>query len=135
MASIKGIKFELAVTDDFKKVYSNWSNLISKSSKDLDNYFVAIRQLEKLINEIKSTSSSVVSIAQELRKAEDEVTTQLEKTNQKIKATNSELGTSIKITDLLDLSGLQKSNTLSTSIQSDANSYVKYANSLQKPTI
>ena len=135
MASIKGIKFELAVTDDFKKVYSNYSNLISKSGKDLDNYFVAIRQLEKLINEIKSTSSSVVSIAQELRKAEDEVTTQLEKTNQKIKATNSELGTSIKITDLLDLSGLQKSNTLSTSIQSDANSYVKYANSLQKPTI
>lgn len=135
MASIKGIRFELAVTDDFKKVYSNYSNLISKSSKDLDNYFVAIRQLEKLINEIKSTSSSVVSIAQELRKAEDEVSTQLEKTNQKIKATNSELGTSIKITDLLDLSGLQKSNTLSTSIQSDANSYVKYANSLQKPTI
>lgn len=135
MASIKGIRFELAVTDDFKKVYSNYSNLISKSSKDLDNYFVAIRQLEKLINEIKSTSSSVVSIAQELRKAEDEVTTQLEKTNQKIKATNSELGTSIKITDLLDLSGLQKSNTLSTSIAADANSYVKYANSLQKPTI
>ena len=53
----------------------------------------------------------------------------------KVNEAKSELGINININELVDLSSLQSSNTLSSKIQSDANAYLKYVKDLQKPTI
>jgi len=128
-------KVELAIADKLKVELKNYSNLISNYGKELDNYFVPIRSLEKLITELKGTSANVVKIAQDLRKQEDLISSEIDNVKKKINQTENDLGIKIDINQLVDLSNLQSSNTLSSNIQNDANSFVKYVNTLQKPTI
>jgi uncharacterized coiled-coil DUF342 family protein len=128
-------KVELALTDKLKAELKKYTALVSQSGKDLDNYYVAIRTLEKAINELKGNSGNVTKIAQDLRKQEDLVSNEIDIVTKKIKETNNDLGIKINITELVDLSALQSSNTLSSNIQNDANAYLKYVNTLQKPTI
>ena len=135
VTELESHKIELAITDKLKSELKKYTALVSQSGKNLDNYYVAIRTLEKAINELKANSSDVTKIAQDLRKQEDLVTTEIDMVTKKINQTNNDLGVKININELIDLSTLQSSNTLSSRIQNDANAYLKYVNSLQKPTI
>ncbi len=126
---------ELAIADKLKVELKKYPSLISQSGKDLDNYYTAIREIEKTINQLKGQSQGVSQIAQELRKQEDLVSSEIEIVTKKVNEAKSELGINININELVDLSGLQSSNTLSSRIQNDANAYLKYVNTLQKPTI
>jgi chromosome segregation ATPase len=126
---------ELAIADKLKVELKKYTSLISQSGKDLDNYYTAIREIEKTINQLKGQSQGVSQIAQELRKQEDLVSSEIEIVTKKVNEAKSELGINININELVDLSGLQSSNTLSSRIQNDANAYLKYVNTLQKPTI
>jgi len=128
-------KVDLAMTDKLKAELKKYTALVSQSGKDLDNYYVAIRTLEKAINELKGNSGNVTKIAQDLRKQEDLVSNEIDLVTKKIVQTNNDLGVKININELVDLSALQSSNTLSSNIQNDANAYLKYVNTLQKPTI
>ena len=125
----------LALTDKLKVELKKYTTLISESGKNLDNYYTAIRTLERAINELKGNSSDVTKIAQDLRKQEDLVSNEIDIVTKKIVQTNNDLGVKININELVDLSSLQSSNTLSSRIQNDANAYLKYVNTLQKPTI
>ena len=126
---------ELALTDKLKVELKKYTTLVSESGKNLDNYYIAIRTLERAINELKGNSSDVTKIAQDLRKQEDLVSNEIDIVTKKIVQTNNDLGVKININELVDLSSLQSSNTLSSRIQNDANAYLKYVNTLQKPTI
>ncbi len=126
---------ELAITDKLKSELKKYTALVSESGKNLDNYYVAIRTLERAINELKGNSSNVTKISQDLRKQEDLVSNEIDMVTKKINQTNNDLGIKIDINELIDLSALQSSNTLSSRIQNDANAYLKYVNTLQKPTI
>ena len=128
-------RIELAITDKLKAELKKYTALVSENGKNLDNYYVAIRTLEKAINELKGNSSNVTKIAQDLRKQEDLVSNEIDLVTKKINQTNNDLGIKIDINELIDLSALQSSNTLSSRIQNDANAYLKYVNTLQKPTI
>jgi len=126
---------ELAIADKLKIELKKYTALISQSGKDLDNYYTAIREIEKVITQLKGQASNVINIAKELRKQEDLVSSEIEIVTKKVNEAKSELGINININELVDLSGLQSSNTLSSRIQNDANAYLKYVNTLQKPTI
>lgn len=126
---------ELAIVDKLKVELKNYTALISKYGKQLDDLYVPIREIERSINELKGNSPEAVKIAQDLRKQEDLVSTEIEKITKKINETKSELGIDIKISELVDLSSLQSSNTISSRIQNDAAAFVKYVSTLQKPTI
>jgi hypothetical protein len=126
---------ELGVADNLKKALKLYTDSVSKYGKDLDNAFVPIRTLEKTITELKGNVSQVVSIAQELRKSEDNVTQELDIVRKKIQEAKQELGITIDINDVVDLGSLQNSNKISTGIQKDSADYVKYVNSLQSPKI
>jgi hypothetical protein len=126
---------ELAITDKLKVELKKYTSLISQSGKNLDNYYTAIREIEKVITQLKGQASDVINIAKELRKQEDLVSSEIETVTKKVNEAKNELGINININELVDLSSLQSSNTLSTRIQSDANAYLKYVNTLQKPTI
>jgi chromosome segregation ATPase len=126
---------ELAIADKLKIELKKYTALISQSGKDLDNYYTAIREIEKVITQLKGQASNVINIAKELRKQEDLVSSEIETVTKKVNEAKSELGINININELVDLGSLQSSNTLSTRIQSDANAYLKYVNTLQKPTI
>jgi len=126
---------ELGVADNLKKALQNYTNAVSKYGKDLDNAYVPIRNLEKLITELKGDVSNVSAIAQEMRKAEDKVSAELDLVNKKIQEAKNELGISININDVVDLGSLQTQNKISSGIQKDAADFVKYVNTLQKPTI
>lgn len=128
-------RVELAITDKLKAELKKYTALVSENGKNLDNYYVVIRTLEKAINELKGNSSNVTKIAQDLRKQEDLVSNEIDLVTKKINQTNNDLGIKIDINELIDLSALQSSNTLSSRIQNDANAYLKYVNTLQKPTI
>jgi hypothetical protein len=126
---------ELAIADKLKVELKKYTSLISQSGKNLDNYYTAIREIEKVITQLKGQSSDVINIAKELRKQEDLVSSEIETVTKKVNEAKNELGINININELVDLSSLQSSNTLSSRIQSDANAYLKYVNTLQKPTI
>ena len=126
---------ELGVADNLKKQLQIYKDSISKYSKDLDNAYVPIRNLEKIITELKGSVSNVSSIAQEMRKVEDKVSNELDLVNAKIREAKNELGISIDINDVVDLSSLITQNKLSSGIQQDAAKFVKYVNSLQTPKI
>ena len=128
-------KVDLAIQDKLNVELNNYSKLISKSNKELDNYYVNIRSLEKLISQLKGDIQNVVNISQSLRKQEDLVSSELDMVRKKINQVQSDLGIKIDIAELVDLSNLQSYNTISSNIQNDANSFVKYVNTLQKPTI
>lgn len=128
-------EIELAVADNLKKALQTYKDAISKYSKDLDNAYVPIRNLEKIITELKGNVSNVTSIAQEMRKIEDKVSNELDLVDAKIKEAKNELGISIDINDVVDLSSLITQNKLSSGIQQDAAKLVKYVNSLQTPKI
>jgi len=126
---------ELGVADNLKKALKLYTDSVSKYGKDLDNAFVPIRTLEKAITELKGRVSEVVSIAQELRKSEDNVSSELDIVRKKIQQAKEDLGIKIDINDVVDLGSLQNSNKISANIQKDAADYVKYVNSLQAPKI
>jgi uncharacterized coiled-coil DUF342 family protein len=126
---------ELGVADNLKKALKLYTDSVSKYGKDLDNAFVPIRTLEKAITELKGRVSEVVSIAQELRKSEDNVSSELDIVRKKIQQAKEDLGITIDINDVVDLGSLQNSNKISAGIQKDAADYVKYVNSLQAPKI
>ena len=126
---------ELAIADKLKTYLKSYTDIISKYGKELDAAYTPIRELEKTINILKGQVSFVNSIAQELRKAEDNVSNELDLVRKKIQETQKELGIAIDINDIVNLSSLQSSNTLSANIQKDAADYVKYVNTLVKPTI
>jgi hypothetical protein len=126
---------ELAIADKLKIELKKYTALISQSGKDLDNYYTAIREIEKVITQLKGQASDVINITKELRKQEDLVSSEIDTVTKKVNEAKNELGINININELVDLSSLQSSNTLSTRIQSDANAYLKYVNTLQKPTI
>jgi hypothetical protein len=128
-------EIELGVADNLKKALKLYTDSVSKYGKDLDNAFVPIRTLEKTITELKGNVSEVVSIAQELRKSEDNVTKELDIVRKKIQEAKQELGITIDINDVVDLGSLQSSNKISSGIQKDSADYVKYVNSLQSPKI
>jgi hypothetical protein len=126
---------ELAIADKLKLELKNYGALISKYGSQLDNLYVPIRVLEKAINELKGTTPEATKIAQDLRKQEDLISKEIDLVTKKINQTKSELGINININEIVDLSNLQSSNTISSRIQNDAASFVKYVNTLQKPTI
>jgi hypothetical protein len=126
---------ELAVADNLKKALKVYIDSVSKYGKELDNAFVPIRTLEKAITELKGNVQYVTSIAQELRKSEDNVSNELDLVRKKIQEAKQELGITIDINDVVDLGSLQNSNKISSGIQKDAADYVKYVNSLQAPKI
>ena len=126
---------ELGVADSLKKALKSYTDSVSKYGKDLDDAFVPIRTLEKVITELKGRVSEVVSIAQELRKSEDNVSNELDIVRKKIQQAKEDLGITIDINDVVDLGSLQNSNKISAGIQKDAADYVKYVNSLQTPKI
>jgi hypothetical protein len=126
---------ELAVADNLKKALKVYVDSVSKYGKELDNAFVPIRTLEKAITELKGNVQFVTSIAQELRKYEDNVSNELDLVRKKIQEAKQELGITIDINDVVDLGSLQNSNKISSGIQKDAADYVKYVNSLQAPKI
>jgi hypothetical protein len=128
-------EINLAIADKLKNELKKYTSLISQAGKDLDNHYTSIREIEKIITKLKGQSSDVVSIAQELRKQEDVVSSEIAMVTKKVNEAKSELGINININELVDLSSLQSSNTLSSKIQSDANAYLKYVKDLQKPTI
>jgi len=135
MVNLAKHEVELGVTDNLKKALQSYKDAISKYSKDLDNAYVPIRNLEKIITELKGNVSNVTSIAQEMRKIEDKVSNELDLVDAKIKEAKNELGISIDINDVVDLSSLITQNKLSSGIQQDAAKLVKYVNSLQTPKI
>jgi hypothetical protein len=126
---------ELAIADKLKIELKNYGALISKYGSQLDNLYVPIRVLEKAINELKGTTPEATKIAQDLRKQEDLISKEIDLVTKKINQTKSDLGINIDINEIVDLSNLQSSNTISSRIQNDAASFVKYVNTLQKPTI
>jgi hypothetical protein len=126
---------QLAIADKLKVELKNYTALISKYGDQLNDLYVPIREIERSINELKGTSPAAVKIAQDLRKQEDLISSQIDLINKKINQTKSELGIDIKISELVDLSGLQSSNTISSRIQNDAAAFVKYVSTLQKPKI
>lgn len=126
---------ELAIADKLKIELKKYTALISQSGKELDNYYTAVREIEKIITQLKGQASGVTQIAQQLRKQEDLVSSEIEIVTKKVNEAKNELGINININELVDLSSLQSSNTLSSRIQNDANAYLKYVNTLQKPTI
>lgn len=126
---------ELAIADKLKVELKKYTTLISQSGKELDNYYTAVREIEKIITQLKGQASGVTQIAQQLRKQEDLVSSEIEIVTKKVNEAKNELGINININELIDLSSLQSSNTLSSRIQNDANAYLKYVNTLQKPTI
>lgn len=135
MVNLAKHNVELGVADNLKKELQIYKDAISKYSKDLDNAYVPIRNLEKIITELKGNVSNVTSIAQEMRKIEDKVSNELDLVDAKIKEAKNELGISIDINDVVDLSSLVTQNKLSSGIQQDAAKLVKYINSLQTPKI
>ena len=128
-------EIDLAITDKLKVELKNYTALISKYGEQLDDLYVPIREIDRAINELKGNSPAAVKIAQDLRKQEDLVSNEIETVNKKINQTKSELGIDIKISELVDLSSLQSSNTISSRIQNDAASFVKYVSTLKNPTI
>lgn len=126
---------QLGVADNLKKALKLYTDLVSKYGKDLDDAFVPIRDLEKAIGQLKARVSEVISIAQELRKSEDNVSNELDIVRKKIQQAKEDLGITIDINDVVDLGSLQNSNKISAGIQKDAADYVKYVNSLQAPKI
>lgn len=129
------VNVNLSIADKLKNELKKYTALISKAGKDLDNHYTSIREIEKIITKLKGQSSDVTSIAQELRKQEDIVSSEIEMVTKKVNEVKAELGVNININELVDLSSLQSSNALSSKIQSDANAYLKYVKDLQKPTI
>ena len=125
----------LAITDKLKIDLKKYVSLVSESGKNLDNFYVAIRTLERAINELKGNTSDVTKISQDLRKQEDLVSAELDLVTKKVNQAKTDLGIKIDINELVDLSSLQSTNTISSRIQNDANAYIKYVNTLQKPTI
>ena len=128
-------EIDLAITDKLKVELKNYTALISKYGEQLDDLYVPIREMDRSINELKGNSPAAVKIAQDLRKQEDLVSTEIETITKKINETKSELGIDIKISELVDLSSLQSSNTISSRIQNDAAAFVKYVSTLKNPTI
>jgi uncharacterized protein YicC (UPF0701 family) len=126
---------ELAITDKLKVELKKYVSLVSKSGENLDNFYVAIRTLERAINELKENTSDVTKISQDLRKQEDLVSAELDLVTKKVNQAKTDLGIKIDINELVDLSSLQSTNTISSRIQKDANAYLKYVNTLQKPKI
>jgi uncharacterized protein YicC (UPF0701 family) len=126
---------ELAITDKLKVELKKYVSLVSASGKNLDNFYTPIRQLEREIAELKANTANVTAIAQDLRKQEDLVSAELDLVTKKVNEAKADLGIKIDINELVDLSSLNSTNTISTRIQSDANAYLKYVNTLQKPTI
>lgn len=135
MVNLAKHNVELGVADNLKKALQSYKDAVSKYGKDLDNAYVPIRNLEKVITELKGNVSNVTSIAQEMRKVEDKVSAELDLVNKKIQEAKKELGISIDINDVVDLSSLVTQNKLSSGIQQDAAKLVKYINSLQTPKI
>jgi len=125
----------LAITDKLKVELKKYVSLVSASGKNLDNFYAPIRQLERQIAELKANTADVTAIAQDLRKQEDLVSAELDLVTKKVNEAKADLGIKIDINELVDLSSLNSTNTISTRIQSDANAYLKYVNTLQKPTI
>jgi uncharacterized protein YicC (UPF0701 family) len=125
----------LAITDKLKVELKKYVSLVSASGKNLDNFYTPIRQLEREIAELKANTANVAAIAQDLRKQEDLVSAELDLVTKKVNEAKVDLGIKIDINELVDLSSLNSTNTISTRIQSDANAYLKYVNTLQKPTI
>jgi len=125
----------LAITDKLKVELKKYVSLVSESGKNLDNFYTPIRQLEREIAELKANTANVAAIAQDLRKQEDLVSAELDLVTKKVNEAKADLGIKIDINELVDLSSLNSTNTISTRIQSDANAYLKYVNTLQKPTI
>lgn len=124
------VKVEMAISDKLKTELKNYSALISKYGNTLNDYYSPIRQIEKLINEVKGYVSDATKIAQDLRKQEDIVSSELDIVTKKIKQAKDDLGINIDINDVVDLSSLESSNKLSSEIQSDADLFIKYSNSL-----
>ena len=137
LAKIELAKHEvnLAITDKLKVELKKYVSLVSASGKNLDNFYTPIRQLEREIAELKANTANVAAIAQDLRKQEDLVSAELDLVTKKVNEAKADLGIKIDINELVDLSSLNSTNTISTRIQSDANAYLKYVNTLQKPTI
>jgi uncharacterized protein YoxC len=128
-------EIDLAITDKLKVELKNYTALISKYGEQLDDLYVPVREIDRSINELKGNSPAAVKIAQDLRKQEDLVSNEIETVTKKINQTKSELGIDIKISELVDLSSLQSSNTISSRIQNDAAALVKYVSTLKNPTI
>jgi len=126
---------ELAITDKLKIELKKYVSLVSESGNNLDNFYSPIRQLEREIAELKANVSGVTKISQDLRKQEDLVSAELDLVTKKVNQAKTDLGIKIDINELVDLSSLQSTNTISSRIQNDANAYLKYVNTLQKPTI
>ena len=126
---------ELAITDKLKIELKKYVSLVSESGNNLDNFYGPIRQLEREIAELKANVSGVTKISQDLRKQEDLVSAELDLVTKKVNQAKTDLGIKIDINELVDLSSLQSTNTISSRIQNDANAYLKYVNTLQKPTI
>lgn len=135
MVNLAKHNVELGVADNLKKALQSYKDAVSKYGKDLDNAYVPIRNLEKVITELKGNVSNVTSIAQEMRKVEDKVSAELDLVNKKIQEAKKELGISIDINDVIDLGSLETQNKISSGIQKDAADFVKYVNSLQTPKI
>lgn len=126
---------ELAITDKLKVELKKYVSLVSESGNNLDNFYTPIRQLEREIAELKANVSGVTKISQDLRKQEDLVTAELDLVTKKVNQAKADLGIKIDINELVDLSSLNSTNTISSRIQNDANAYLQYVKTLQKPTI
>ena len=125
----------LAITDKLKVELKKYVSLVSESGNNLDNFYGPIRQLEREIAELKANVSGVTKISQDLRKQEDLVTAELDLVTKKVNQAKADLGIKIDINELVDLSSLNSTNTISSRIQNDANAYLQYVKTLQKPTI
>ena len=125
----------LAITDKLKVELKKYVSLVSESGNNLDNFYTPIRQLEREIAELKANVSGVTKISQDLRKQEDLVTAELDLVTKKVNQAKADLGIKIDINELVDLSSLNSTNTISSRIQNDANAYLQYVKTLQKPTI
>ena len=126
-------KVELGLADQLKKALKAYRDDISKYGKELDAYYVPLRALERAIEDLKGSTGAVSTLAKSIRDSEDRVTAEIDKVNKKIKEAKEDLGISIDINDIADLSGLQASNKISSGIQEDAAKLVKYVNSIKKP--
>ena len=126
---------QLGITDKLKVELKKYVSLVSESGNNLDNFYGPIRQLEREIAELKANVSGVTKISQDLRKQEDLVTAELDLVTKKVNQAKADLGIKIDINELVDLSSLNSTNTISSRIQNDANAYLQYVKTLQKPTI
>jgi soluble cytochrome b562 len=126
--TLKAQKVEFAVIDDAKKALDKFVKLRKEADNFMNNAYVPVREIEKATNALKGDIANMSKYAKELRAAESEVETQVDKARKLAK----ELGVDINSNDLLDYSLYNNTIKISDDLQKDADTFIKFVNKLPK---